>query len=80
MASQVARTIRRSSRRDSKIPQACPAGFLCFVAGQSGAARKAIRVECSTVVLVQLQLEFARIFGIEEIWDASQKIGSVPEI
>jgi len=28
--SQEARTIRRSSRRDSKIPQARPAGFLCF--------------------------------------------------
>ena len=33
-SSQLARTIRRSSRRDSKIPQACPAGYLCFVASQ----------------------------------------------
>ena len=35
LTSQIARTIRRSSRLDSKIPQACPAGFLCFEASQS---------------------------------------------
>ena len=35
LSSQEAGAIRRSSRRDSKIPQACPAGFLCFSANQS---------------------------------------------
>ena len=35
LSSQEAGAIRRSSRRDSKIPQACPAGFLCFSANHS---------------------------------------------
>ena len=51
LTSREARTIRRASRRDSKIPQACPAGYLCFVASQSGTASKAMGVEFSSVEL-----------------------------
>ena len=32
--------LRIGSRRDSKIPQACPAGYLCFAASQSEMASK----------------------------------------
>ena len=38
LRSQVARTIRRSSRRNSKIRWACLAGYLCFVASPSETA------------------------------------------